>query len=78
MSNHIRWGRVRQQVRHESRWGRRVGEVQRRPRPVGRSARAASKALLGMRPTSTAGRWICVGLTLDIVGGTVTRTWERR
>jgi hypothetical protein len=43
MSNHIRWGRVRQHVRHESRYGRRVGEVQRRPRPVAQSIRSMKR-----------------------------------
>lgn len=34
MSNHANPRRPESHVRHESRWGRRSGEVQRRPRPV--------------------------------------------
>jgi hypothetical protein len=51
VSNKANVRRPGQRVRHESRWGRRVGEVQRRPRPVVRSARAANKAELDAKPT---------------------------
>jgi hypothetical protein len=72
MSNHIRWGRVRQQVRHESRWGRRVGTVQRRPRPVARSARAAGKALVHAAPLMR-----LIGISINVATGEVVSTWSR-
>jgi hypothetical protein len=77
MSNHWNPRRPDSYRRHESRWGRRVGEAQRRPRPVGRSARAAGKARLVQR-WSWVLTWSAVDLA-EAIGatGTTVTGWSR-
>jgi hypothetical protein len=80
MSNRRSPRRPESYRRHESRWGRRVGTVQRRPRPVARSARAASKALMGLKPRwSWLLTWSAVGLAEAVgsTGGATITGWTR-